>query len=68
MVATPDYLADHLALVFKSPASGESDNAFHHGSAGVKRVNRFGLNIVRDSGVDEESSDSEENETKGIKL
>ena len=52
MVATPDYLADHLALVFKSPASGQGDQ-YHAGSAsGVKRINRFEFNIVRKT-VDE---------------
>ena len=56
LVANEKFLSNHLALVFKSPTSGEN-LVFHHGSqAGVKRVNRFGLNIVRDIGGQEEKN------------
>ena len=60
MVSNPDYLEEHLALVFKSPACGSNDGAFHHGAAfGVKRSNRFELNLVRETDV-EKGHDSNE--------
>ena len=61
IVANPSYLATHLALVFKSPASGlassssDENLAFHHGAMfGMKRTNRFEFNIVRKEIADTE--------------
>ena len=74
LVTDPKNLANklsvQLALVFKSPSTGQPDNSFHHGAAaGVKRVNHFRFNIVRETFVkDEQIIELGElkNEIKGI--